>query len=140
MFWKFPKISPACVVCIFTMNAYHRPFLFLFNCLPPWPASPGGRVHSLSFGCISQDPKIVPGIQWALKSIHRMHQQILIFTFTSQVLVLHYKCHSSSPIMPFHYFFAESSLLFPEHFLFFCTILCSSYLGFSACSFVVLCS
>ena len=90
------------------MNAYHRPFLRLFNCLPPWPASLGGRVHSLSFGCISQDPKIVPGIQWALKSIRRMHQQILIFTFTSQVLVLHYKCHSSSTIMPFHYFFPES--------------------------------
>ena len=54
---------------------------------------------------VSQDPKIVPGIQWVLKNVHRMHQQILIFTFTSPMPVLHYKSHSSSPIIPFYYFF-----------------------------------
>ena len=72
-------------------------------CFPDLPPLVAEFIHCLVD--VSQDPKIVPGIQWALKNVHRMHQQILIFTFTSQMLVLHYKSHSSSSIIPFHYFF-----------------------------------
>lgn len=69
-----------------------------------------------------------------------MHQQILIFTFTSQMLVLHYKSHSSSPIIPFHYFFPESSLLFPEHFLFFLHSIMFLLPWFQFVLLVILCS
>lgn len=51
-------------------------------CLPDLPPLVAEFIHCLVD--VSHDPKIVPGIQWALKNIRRMHEQ----TF----LLLHLKC------------------------------------------------